>query len=48
LEAGRNGIVVACGKGALRILELKPAGKRRMTAREYQAGRCWEPGHCLE
>jgi len=38
LEADRNGIVVACGDGSLRILELQPEGKRRMTAREFLAG----------
>lgn len=38
LEADRNGIVVACGDGSLRILELQPEGKRRMTARDFLAG----------
>lgn len=35
LEANRDGIVVACGDGALRIVELQRAGGRRMRAAEY-------------
>lgn len=38
LSADKNGIVVACGKDALRILELQPEGKRRMIAQEFLAG----------
>jgi methionyl-tRNA formyltransferase len=32
-------LVVACGKGALRISELQPGGGRRMSARAFAAGR---------
>ena len=38
LSADKNGIVVACGKGALRILELQREGGRRMSAQEFLAG----------
>ncbi|HZF02658.1 MAG TPA: methionyl-tRNA formyltransferase [Methylomirabilota bacterium] len=38
LSADKNGIVVACGKNALRILELQLEGGRRMNAREFLAG----------
>jgi methionyl-tRNA formyltransferase len=38
LQADKNGIVVACGKNALRILELQREGGRRMSAAEFLAG----------
>jgi len=38
LSADKNGIVVACGQSALRILELQLEGKRRMNAAEFLAG----------
>ena len=38
LQADRNGIVVACGQNALRILELQREGGRRLTAQEFLAG----------
>jgi methionyl-tRNA formyltransferase len=38
LSADKNGIVVACGKNALRILELQREGGRRMSAAEFLAG----------
>ncbi|MGH7953741.1 MAG: methionyl-tRNA formyltransferase [Limisphaerales bacterium] len=44
LSADKNGIVVACGKNALRILELQLEGKRRMSAREFLAGHKFETG----
>lgn len=44
LSADKNGIVVACGKNALRILELQPEGKRRMSAQEFLAGHSLEIG----
>ncbi len=34
-----TGILVACGQGALCIREVKPAGKRRMTAADWVRGR---------
>jgi methionyl-tRNA formyltransferase len=38
LSADKNGIVVACGQNALRILELQREGGRRMSATEFLAG----------
>ena len=38
LKADKNGIVVACGKEALRILSLQREGGRRLSAQEYLAG----------
>ncbi len=37
--APKTGLVVACGKGAVRITELQPAGGKRMSARDYLNGR---------
>ncbi len=41
------GFVVATGKGGLRIVELQPAGKRRMSAEEFLRGRQLAPGLVL-
>lgn len=38
LAAGKDGIVVACGEGALRITELQRAGSKRLDAASFQAG----------
>jgi methionyl-tRNA formyltransferase len=38
LSADKNGIVVGCGKDALRILELQREGGRRLTAEQFLAG----------
>lgn len=38
VKADKDGIFVLCGENGLRILELQPEGKRRMTAAEYLAG----------
>ncbi len=38
LQADKNGIVIGCGTGALRVLELQREGSRRMTAGEFLAG----------
>ena len=34
-----SGMLVACGEGTVRILDVHPAGKKRQTAREWAAGR---------
>ena len=44
LAAAATGIDVACGKGALRIGELQPAGSRRMGSAAFIAGRALAPG----
>lgn len=38
LESGSTGIVVACGQGALRVMELQRAGGKRMAAAEFLRG----------
>jgi len=35
VEYGRDGIVIACGRGGLRLEELQFPGKRRVSAREF-------------
>jgi methionyl-tRNA formyltransferase len=35
LESGRDGVIVACGDGGLRLEELQLPGKRRAPAREF-------------
>jgi len=44
LSADKNGIVAACGQGALRILELQREGGRRMNTAEFLAGHPLTPG----
>lgn len=44
LQADRNGIVVGCGKEALRILSLQREGGRRLSAQEFLAGNALPPG----
>ncbi|HTX21133.1 MAG TPA: methionyl-tRNA formyltransferase [Candidatus Aquilonibacter sp.] len=44
LSVDKNGIVVACGKNSLRILELQREGGRRLEAREFLAGNPLAPG----
>lgn len=38
LRADKYGLVVACGKGAIEILELAPPGRRSMSAVAYLNG----------
>ena len=38
LSTGHDGIVVACGSGAVRLERVKPAGSREMTADEFARG----------
>ena len=37
ISADRDGIVIACGEGALRMLSLQRPGKRAIDAREFAA-----------
>ena len=39
LEASAEGLVVACGSGAVRIAEVQPAGTRRMSSIDWHRGR---------
>ncbi len=48
LEITPDGFIVAAGRGAVELLELQPAGKRRMTAKEYIRGRGLRAGDRLE
>jgi methionyl-tRNA formyltransferase len=47
LAAGASGIVVACGTGALRLLEVQRAGGRRLSAAEFLRGTPIAPGELL-
>ncbi len=47
LEAGKQGILVACGQGALRILELQPDGKKAMPATAFLQGHPLTVGKAL-
>jgi methionyl-tRNA formyltransferase len=47
IEANRQGIIVGCGEGALRILEIQPAGSRRMPVIDFLAGRKLQAGDIL-
>jgi methionyl-tRNA formyltransferase len=47
LQADRTGIRVACGSGALRILELQPESGRRLSAQEFLSGHPLVPGQHL-
>ena len=38
LAVDRNGIVVACGEGALCLLELQKAGGKRLPVAQFLAG----------
>jgi len=47
LEAGAEGLRVACGEGALRLLELQPPGKKPMSAGDFLNGCRVEAGRRL-
>jgi methionyl-tRNA formyltransferase len=47
LQADRNGIFVACGDGALRILLLQQEGGRRLPVSDFLAGHSLAPGQRL-
>ncbi len=44
LSADRSGLVVACGDGALRVLELQREGGKRLAAPQFLAGHPIHPG----
>lgn len=39
IEAGDEGVLIACGMGAVRVREVQPPGKRRMPAGDWVRGR---------
>ncbi len=47
VEAAGPGVVVACGRGRLRLLEVQPEGKRRMSGEEFARGYRPAPGESL-
>ncbi|MDR0997338.1 MAG: methionyl-tRNA formyltransferase [Zoogloeaceae bacterium] len=47
VAADKRGIDVACGEGVLRLTELQLAGKKRLAAREFLAGRALAVGDVL-
>ena len=47
LAADRDGIVVACGEGALRLLELQKAGGKRLPVAQFLAGNALAAGVVL-
>jgi methionyl-tRNA formyltransferase len=38
IEAGKAGVVVACGEGALRLVDVQPEGKKVMSSRDWSNG----------
>ncbi|WII91428.1 methionyl-tRNA formyltransferase [Kingella negevensis] len=48
LAANANGIIIACGDGAVCITELQPSGSKRMTASAFLAGRELANGKAFE
>ena len=47
LSADKDGIVIACGKDAVRLKTVKFEGKKKMTAEEYLRGHSIEKGTLL-
>ena len=43
----KKGFIVACGSGALEVLEVQPESKKRMEAKVFCNGRGVEPGTVL-
>jgi len=48
LSASSEGVVVACGSGALKLLELQKPGGKRLSAAQFIQGFAMEPGQCLQ
>jgi methionyl-tRNA formyltransferase len=44
LAADQSGIIVGCGQGAVRILELQREGGKRLSAADFLAGLPLKPG----
>lgn len=48
LRADKHGILVACGEGALLLMEIQKAGSKRMPAANFLAGNPLAPGDCFD
>jgi len=48
LSVTSGGVVVACGSGALKLLELQKPGGKRLAAAQFIQGFAMEPGQCLQ
>ena len=47
LSTDKDSLLISCGQGALRVLELQMEGKKRMSARDFLLGVRLEPGEVL-
>ncbi|MBQ9308034.1 MAG: methionyl-tRNA formyltransferase, partial [Clostridia bacterium] len=48
ISDSREGLVIACGEGAVRILEMQASGGRAMAAKDYLRGHAIDVGTILE
>ena len=48
ISADKRGIIVACGSGAIKILQLQPAGGKVMKDSDYVNGRKIKAGDVLD
>jgi methionyl-tRNA formyltransferase len=48
IAAGGDGLVVSCGEGAVRVVQVQPAGKKRISAQEWARGRGVSVGQRFE
>jgi methionyl-tRNA formyltransferase len=48
IEAGANGLVIACAEGAVRIAEVHPAGQKRIAVGDWVRGRGVEVGNYFQ
>jgi methionyl-tRNA formyltransferase len=48
VQAEADRLVIACGQGRLRLLEVQPAGKKRLTIREFLRGYPLASNDCLQ
>ncbi|MDE6017010.1 MAG: methionyl-tRNA formyltransferase [Acetatifactor sp.] len=47
LDTDKDSVLISCGQGALRVLELQLEGKKRMSAHDFLLGVKMEPGEML-
>jgi len=48
LSVSTEGVIVACGSGALKLLELQKPGGKRLSAAQFIQGFAMESGQCLQ